>query len=130
MPQLDRIIIFTQIFWLFLIFSILYAILTHFFLPVILKSYKSRKMVIEANLQETNDLINKIEKKHSFLKDSIVKNLLLTENYVTGNLINPKFKDFDMKILVIDEKIARTCINYISYCNTQLLESIVLFSKF
>nr|YP_009445912.1 ATP synthase F0 subunit 8 [Eucheuma denticulatum]ATX68854.1 ATP synthase F0 subunit 8 [Eucheuma denticulatum] len=130
MPQLDRIIIFTQIFWLFLIFSVLYATLTHFFLPLILKSLKSRKLIIEANSKETINLISKIKAKHNLLKELLIKNLSTVENYLIENLVNSKFRNSSMEMPLVDEKIARACITHVLYCNVQSLESIVLFPKF
>nr|YP_009445885.1 ATP synthase F0 subunit 8 [Betaphycus gelatinus]ATX68826.1 ATP synthase F0 subunit 8 [Betaphycus gelatinus] len=130
MPQLDRIIIFTQIFWLFLIFFSLYAILTHFFLPWILKSLKSRKLIIETNSKETNLLIREIEIKHDSTKELLIGSLSRVEIYLSKNLVDLKSGNLDTEMLTVDEKIARACINHGLYCNTKLLDSIILFSKF
>nr|YP_009040497.1 ATP synthase F0 subunit 8 [Kappaphycus striatus]AHG98596.1 ATP synthase F0 subunit 8 [Kappaphycus striatus] len=129
MPQLDHIIIFTQIFWLFVIFSTLYAILTHFFLPLILKSFKSRRLILESNSKETNDLINKIKKKHVFLQNQLLESFLQVENHLIKNLIDSKFENFNTWVQAIDEKIAKACIDQELYCNIHLLESIILFPR-
>nr|YP_010555049.1 ATP synthase F0 subunit 8 [Kappaphycus malesianus]UYR20470.1 ATP synthase F0 subunit 8 [Kappaphycus malesianus] len=129
MPQLDRIIIFTQIFWLFVIFSTLYAILTHFFLPLILKSFKSRRLILESNSREINDLIDKIKKKHVSLQDLLLESFLLVENHLIKNLVNSKFENSSIGAQAIDEKVAKACINQELYCNIHLLESIVLLPR-
>jgi Plant ATP synthase F0 len=56
MPQLDRAIVFTQIFWLFLTFSFLYISLTHFFLPKFLQSLKARNIILTQNEIESKKI--------------------------------------------------------------------------
>nr|AMN87283.1 ATP synthase F0 subunit 8 [Pyropia endiviifolia] len=65
MPQLDRVIIFGQIFWLFLTFLAAYIIYTHFVLTNLLKIFlvrwwKLRKDTTQIVLKQrlTNFLIN------------------------------------------------------------------------
>nr|YP_010726705.1 ATP synthase F0 subunit 8 [Cystoclonium purpureum f. stellatum]WDY85192.1 ATP synthase F0 subunit 8 [Cystoclonium purpureum f. stellatum] len=130
MPQLDRIIIFPQIFWLFVIFTFLYAILTHYFLPVFLKSLKSRKKIIDINSTEILLLNNKTLNNNKLLKQQLLKNLLTLEAFLNSNFGSLDFLHLNNKIIDIDEKIGTTLINSIFYCDNMLLNSIVFYPKF
>lgn len=129
MPQLDRVIVFSQIFWLFFIFTFLYAILTHFFLPKFLKSLKSRKQIIEANNFEFLSVTTNIAKKQDLLKNILLKNLILVENSIARDFI---FRTNTSKLNTqeIDEKIITAALNASLYCNFQLLNSISFYPKF
>ena len=84
MPQLDRVVIFTQIFWLFLVFLIAYISYTHFVLSSLLKIFlirwwKLRKDITQIALKSrlTKFLINsniQLLRKIYF----VVKNVLLS----------------------------------------------------
>nr|YP_009511809.1 ATP synthase F0 subunit 8 [Gracilaria caudata]YP_010199579.1 ATP synthase F0 subunit 8 [Gracilaria caudata]AXI97686.1 ATP synthase F0 subunit 8 [Gracilaria caudata]UAD89437.1 ATP synthase F0 subunit 8 [Gracilaria caudata] len=129
MPQLDRIIVFSQIFWLFLIFSIFYAILTHYFLPKFLKSLKIRKQVIDSN---TKDVLKKTEKtlsKQGSLKKILIKDLEVTSNLLThyfSQLIKDKKK---IDTLSIDQKIGFVILNTVKFCDLKILNSIFVYPK-
>nr|YP_009490386.1 ATP synthase F0 subunit 8 [Gracilaria spinulosa]AWH62543.1 ATP synthase F0 subunit 8 [Gracilaria spinulosa] len=129
MPQLDRIIVFSQIFWLVLIFSIFYAILTHYFLPKFFKFLKIRKQVIDLNtkeiLKETENTLN----KQDLLIKILVKNLEVTSNLLAsyfGQLIKNK-KGVDT--LMIDQKIGLVILNTVKFCDFKLLNSIFIYPK-
>lgn len=49
MPQLDRVVVFTQIFWIVIFFSTTYFIITIFILPRIIKIIKIRFFFIKIN---------------------------------------------------------------------------------
>nr|YP_010199529.1 ATP synthase F0 subunit 8 [Gracilaria baiana]UAD89387.1 ATP synthase F0 subunit 8 [Gracilaria baiana] len=129
MPQLDRIIVFSQIFWLVLIFSLFYAILTHYFLPKFLKSLKIRKQVIDLN---TNEILKKTERtlnKQNLLVKILVKNLEITSNLLVsyfGQLVKGK-KSVDT--LIIDQKIGFVILNTVKFCDFKLLSSIFVYPK-
>ena len=129
MPQLDRIIVFSQIFWLFVIFSSLYAILTHYFLPRFLKSLRSRKQIINENITESLIITNSLAKKQVLMKQVLIKNLFLVENSIQNKLIPLNFNDKIINSHLIDEKIGFTSLNLSLYCDNQLLNSIFLFPK-
>ncbi len=122
MPQLDYIIIFSQIFWLFIIFTMLYILLTHFFLPKFLKSLKSRKQITEINSKEVFKTMSKFKSKQTLLKQTLLNNLLLAKSSIATNII---FKDLNKDFLIlqqIDKKISWTIFNLTTYCNNQSLE--------
>nr|YP_010199679.1 ATP synthase F0 subunit 8 [Crassiphycus crassissimus]UAD89587.1 ATP synthase F0 subunit 8 [Crassiphycus crassissimus] len=129
MPQLDRIIVFSQIFWLFVIFSIFYAVLTHYFLPKFLKSLKIRKQVIDSNTKEVLAKTEKTLIKQSSLKKILIKDLEITSNLLTryfGQLIKDKKK---IDTLLIDQKIGFVILNTVKFCDLKLLNSIFVYPK-
>nr|WCH57673.1 ATP synthase F0 subunit 8 [Hypnea sp.] len=130
MPQLDRIIIFSQIFWLFIVFSVLYAILTHFFLPLFLKSLKLRKHVIEANNLEIIKLDNKFQAKQIIIKQKLLRSLLIIEKFLNENYQFKKHLKITNQNLFIDEKIGLASINYMLYCDSIILKNILFYPKF
>ena len=71
MPQLDFIIVSSQIFWLITIFFSLYTILTHFFLPNFIKVLKTRKKLLLENTNKLIDLKNHLSKKNNFFDEII-----------------------------------------------------------
>nr|YP_009511834.1 ATP synthase F0 subunit 8 [Gracilaria ferox]AXI97711.1 ATP synthase F0 subunit 8 [Gracilaria ferox]UAD89662.1 ATP synthase F0 subunit 8 [Gracilaria ferox] len=129
MPQLDRIIVLSQIFWLVLIFSIFYAILTHYFLPKFLKSLKIRKQVIDINTKEILKKTERTLNKQGLLIKILVKNLEITSDLLVsyfGQLIKDK-KGVDT--LIIDQKISFVILNTIKFCDFKLLNSIFVYPK-
>ena len=129
MPQLDRIIIFSQIFYLFITFTSLYAIITHFFLPKFLKSLKTRKQIVEANDKEIIILNNKFDEQQILIRQTIIKSLSLIENFIKNELEFSKIDKFKSNIQLVDEKIANISLNNLLYCDTQLLNLITLLPK-
>nr|YP_010199754.1 ATP synthase F0 subunit 8 [Gracilaria isabellana]UAD89712.1 ATP synthase F0 subunit 8 [Gracilaria isabellana] len=129
MPQLDRIIIFSQIFWLVLVFSIFYVVLTHYFLPKFLKSLKIRKQVIGLN---TKEILQKTEgtlSRQNLLIKILVKNLETASDLLVsyfGQLVKAK-KGVDT--LMIDQKIGFVILNTIKFCDFKLLNSIFVYPK-
>nr|AVK39581.1 ATP synthase F0 subunit 8 [Sheathia arcuata] len=91
MPQLDRTIIFTQIFWLFLVFASLYITLIYFFLPIFLRSMKARNLVVEFNNNENNIIKTDflfiqttidatLNEQMQFIRTTLLKDLVLFSN--------------------------------------------------
>lgn len=129
MPQLDRIIVFSQIFWLFFIFSSLYVILTHHFLPKFLESLKSRKQIVNENIAESLIITNSLTEKQILLKQILLKNLFLVESSMQSKFIPLSFTKDRIGSQLIDSKIGFTSLNFSLYCDNQLLNSIYLFPK-
>lgn len=129
MPQLDRIIVFSQIFWLFLIFSLFYIVLVHYFLPKFLKSLKLRKQIIDNNTKETLDKANHTLSKQILLKKVLLKNLGIVVNILAmqSTQLTAEKKSFDTSIL--DQKISIVILNTIKFCDSKVLNSIFIYSK-
>jgi Plant ATP synthase F0 len=128
MPQLDRIIVFTQIFWLFLVFTSLYIILIYFFFPTFLRSLKARNLVIEFNNNENNSV------KIDFLLTQTIINTTLNEqvqfmkavllkDFALFNNIN----SFDLRS--IDASLLDSIFYTTMYNNEVILRNIYLNSK-
>nr|APC24935.1 ATP synthase F0 subunit 8 [Gracilariophila oryzoides] len=129
MPQLDRIIVFSQIFWLFIIFTLFYTILTHFFLPKFIKSFKIRKQIIDTNSIEISSIAENTLHKHNLLNFFLLKDLesvkaLLAQHF--SNLV--KEKNYANTSL-IDEKIGFVILNTLIYCDLQLINAIIVYPK-
>nr|YP_009546258.1 ATP synthase F0 subunit 8 [Gelidium gabrielsonii]AYO27606.1 ATP synthase F0 subunit 8 [Gelidium gabrielsonii] len=124
MPQLDRIVIFSQIFWLFVIFTVFYISLTHFFLPKFLKFLKARKKIIKVNEAEALLLIKKSTANQVKLK------LLLSNHLVDLKKIfsiNPILSVSDTRSLntkKVDKLISVMVKNSVLFCDSQILDSI------
>nr|YP_009488823.1 ATP synthase F0 subunit 8 [Grateloupia filicina]AWD77503.1 ATP synthase F0 subunit 8 [Grateloupia filicina] len=129
MPQLDRIIVFSQIFWLFIIFTTFYTVLTHFFLPRFLKALKSRKQIIEINALEVAAITEKSSSKQSSIQKVLVKDLALIKNILVNNLNATLLAKQNSHVSAIDEKIGLIVLNMVKYCDAQLLDFILLRPK-
>nr|YP_008963788.1 ATP synthase F0 subunit 8 [Grateloupia angusta]AGO19301.1 ATP synthase F0 subunit 8 [Grateloupia angusta] len=129
MPQLDRIIVFSQIFWLFIIFAIFYTILTHFFLPKFLAALKSRKQIIEVNALEVAKITEKSSLKQNLIQKVLIKDLALIKNILVNNLNVALSAKQNSNISIIDEKIGLIIFNTVKYCDAQLLSFISLRPK-
>nr|YP_010921937.1 ATP synthase F0 subunit 8 [Grateloupia turuturu]WIM51243.1 ATP synthase F0 subunit 8 [Grateloupia turuturu] len=129
MPQLDRIIVFSQIFWLFIIFTAFYTILTHFFLPKFLTALKSRKQIIEVNASEVTKITEKSILKQNLIQKVLVEDLALIKNILVNNLNAILSTKQNLNISIIDEKIALIIFNTVKYCDAQLLNFISLRPK-
>ena len=94
MPQLDPTYWFSQAFWLILVFTVLYLLISKIYLPKIKKNLDDRDNKIKEDLDEANNLKNLSEKK---IKDyeSIIEN---SKKEVTKILLDSKNKlDKDIK---------------------------------
>ena len=128
MPQLDRIIIFTQIFWLFLVFTSLYIILIYFFFPTFLRSLKARNLVIEFNNNENNNI------KTDFLLTQTIINTTLNEQ--TQFMRTVLLKDFvlfsnikSLDLRSIDVLLLDSIFYTLMYNNGVILRNIYLNCK-
>nr|YP_009546481.1 ATP synthase F0 subunit 8 [Gelidium kathyanniae]AYO27829.1 ATP synthase F0 subunit 8 [Gelidium kathyanniae] len=129
MPQLDRIIIFPQIFWLFVIFTVFYISLTHFFLPKFLKSLKARKEIIKVNEAEALLLIKKSMANQAKLKLLLLNHLSDIKKIFS---INPILNISDTRSLNtkrVDELISVMIKNSALFHDSQILDSISINVK-
>nr|YP_009944495.1 ATP synthase F0 subunit 8 [Osmundea sinicola]QFR99789.1 ATP synthase F0 subunit 8 [Osmundea sinicola] len=134
MPQLDNLIILSQIFWLILIFSIFYFIVTYYFLPKILKSIKVRKYFLEYNIYLNFRLTKKITEERKKLMDVLFKNfsdikyLIFNKIFITN--LNLKQDFLKQKYTKLTNFILIASMKSISYCNLSLLNSLKFYPLF
>lgn len=134
MPQLDNLIILSQIFWLILIFSIFYFIVTYYFLPTILKSIKVRKYFLEYNTYLNFSLTKKNIEERKKLMDILFKNFsnikyLIFNKIFTINL-NLKQDFLKQKYAKLTNFILIASVKSVSYCNLSLLNSLKFYPVF
>lgn len=130
MPQLDRVIIFPQIFWFFLIFILFYALLTHYFLPKFLVSLKLRKYILKFNYLLINNKIN----VHTSVKLKLLNQLVLHLHQINKSIyINSNYlKDIknDSKLVnsfQINRKLIKIIKNNVLFCNKNVLNLISFY---
>lgn len=128
MPQLDRSIVFTQIFWLFFVFLFLYIVLTHFFLPKFLQSFKTRNLVIEHNSNENNEITSNFLMNQVVLKDSLNEQLLFVKSTLSSNFVLFSNKNF-IDLCLTDNLLFSSIFYTILYCDSTILDKISLNSK-
>ena len=84
MPQLDQTLLFNQIFWLFFSFIYLYILFIYHILPSFLIIFKTRKHLLDQNMEKTLSLKNYLKQvnfsKKQLLLD-LVKQTELLRNY-------------------------------------------------
>ncbi len=112
MPQLDPSSYSSQVFWLIVVFSILFALVNYVFIPKIIKVNSERKKIINENIttaEKNNkiieDLNNKIEENISkaqlesekIFKVSYEKNMQFFNNEIKAQM--KIFEDKEKKIL-------------------------------
>ncbi len=104
MPQLDPKYWFSQTFWLILIFSILYLVLSKFFIPKIKDNLDNREKKIRENLEEAkefseqaNKKILQYEKEISNAKKDVIKILSDSKKQIEKNL-NKKKEQFEKEL--------------------------------
>ena len=96
MPQLDYTLLFNQIFWLFIIFIVLYIILTYHFLPIFVKIFKSRKQILRYNHVKSVEVNKNLENLKLFRRRNIL------DTYKVQQIISSITKDlkkYDKNIL-------------------------------
>jgi len=128
MPQLDRIIIFTQLFWLFFIFLVSYMVLTHFFFPLFLKSIKSRKLVVEANLKESQ-ITHETSLRNQIVFTQIVNEGLSTLKHFYSSKFLLKNTTHNLNLSFVDSMIINSTLNILLHCDQIALESIQINSR-
>nr|YP_008963212.1 ATP synthase F0 subunit 8 [Gelidium vagum]AGO19326.1 ATP synthase F0 subunit 8 [Gelidium vagum] len=124
MPQLDRIIISPQVFWLFIVFSTFYIVSTHFFLPKFLKALKSRKGIIKTNEMEVLLLTKKSIANQTELKSLLLTHLNELKEIFSKSSILSISNTKNLNTKEIDELIGLIIKNSTLFCNYQILNSI------
>lgn len=130
MPQLDRIIIFPQIFWFFIIFVFSYIILLHFFLPKFLISFKLRKYILELNSNLINNIIVEINKDQLHTLTNLTINLKKIKDSFYLNTYKVNALIFNSTLTNATQSnnyIIKIVYNNILFCNKQILNSIKLY---
>lgn len=75
MPQLDKLVFMSQLFWLVLTFLTLYIFLLKYVLPVVAKTLKVRKKQILANKTQTAEFTTQQESINAEYENIITKTL-------------------------------------------------------
>nr|YP_009515517.1 ATP synthase F0 subunit 8 [Montagnia macrospora]AVK39484.1 ATP synthase F0 subunit 8 [Montagnia macrospora] len=128
MPQLDFLIIFPQIFWMCVIFSSFYFLLTFVFLPKLILSLKLRQFILEENSRKVNaEVIEPSSKKtdsHFGLElkiRSLETNFENIKDLLESNVLFPS-RNFDSKVT----KATRFTM---LFCDSLILKNIAFFPK-
>lgn len=128
MPQLDFSIIFPQIFWLCILFTIFYFILTFYLLPNFLIALKSRHFILDENSRKLNLYNNSF----SNLKNPV--NQKLKENFdnilINFDNINFIFKNQNNSPLSsINNVLSKATVQTLFFCNSTVFKNINFYPK-
>lgn len=130
MPQLDRLIIFPQIFWFFTIFIIFYSLIIHYFLPKFLFSLKLRKYIVDFDYLIVRSNINtSANTKMKFLNQIAVDlNKINACIYLNTNNLKSILKDHKYtNPLKLNFKVLTLVKDNVLFCNQNLLNLIELY---
>ena len=117
MPQLDPTYWASQVFWLVLIFTTLYLILSNLFIPDIKNSIDNRENKIKDDLDEAQELKNSAEEKLKEYEQSIEDakkdvQKIIFESKIKLNLeIQSKKKEFEKEIEIEIENAEKEIVN-------------------
>ncbi len=90
MPQLDPTWFASQLFWLFVTFSILYLLLSRLALPPLQHIITSRKATIDNDLSVAQELKQKAELSKQSYEETLVKSRASAQALITEAEINSK----------------------------------------
>lgn len=124
MPQLDLVILFSQIFWLAFSFILLYIVVLYYFLPLFLKSIKSRILLLEYNVSKANYFQNSFSERSELLKKLVYNSLQSVKNTTLTMLSKPSNVEFVSIQQAMDKLVGRALWNIVLYCNLNLLKNI------
>lgn len=96
MPQLDYILIPSQIFWFVIIFVSLYIIIICFFLPKISRIFKIRKFICKKNFQEIKQIYDVLKIVKSFRREKVINCLQVFKFLVSNQLLLKEYSLFDL----------------------------------
>ena len=132
MPQLDLAIGFSQIFWLIIVFIIIYVLVIHYILPLYIKAFKSRKLLLELSKVKCQKLDLDFTKFKIYVDNLLENKLSLANQFFCKdfkNLIfNSRSLNFESKYL--DNLHTRFLVSNTLYSNKEVLDSILLNTKF
>nr|YP_010338951.1 ATP synthase F0 subunit 8 [Pseudoerythrocladia kornmannii]UNJ19023.1 ATP synthase F0 subunit 8 [Pseudoerythrocladia kornmannii] len=114
MPQLDSSIIFTQLFWLIIIFSLFYGSFLNILLPLIVKTLKLRNNLTELH-QETKRKVNL--KWTQFLSNYMVNLINCLNVCKTHGMNKPMYLS---KVVQVDKNI-----NFLKKVNSLFMYNII-----
>nr|YP_008994224.1 ATP synthase F0 subunit 8 [Rhodymenia pseudopalmata]AGO19276.1 ATP synthase F0 subunit 8 [Rhodymenia pseudopalmata] len=129
MPQLDFTIVFSQIFWLFVIFTTFYTILTHFFLPKFLISIKSRKQIVDLNYTKVLESQKKMTDRQNLIQSNLINGLSSVRNSINSSWFSILKTNQNINLASVDERIGSVIFNTTKYCGAELLSYIFLYPK-
>ena len=125
MPQLDNLIVLPQTFWLILIFTSFYFAITFFFLPILIRTSRSKKYLLEHNRTSNLNLLSDILSKNKNLTNNLNKSFDKIRTLLFGKVLdtntNFKQKPFKQKYTRLTTLLLVASIKSASYCNTPLL---------
>lgn len=131
MPQLDNLIVLPQIFWLIFVFTLFYFLITFYFLPILVKSIKSRKYFLEHNNKLNSVLLKQVFDKRKNLISILSKDFFTIKNLMFGQILSTKssikYEPFKKKYIKLVDLILFASINSVFYCNTNLLSSLKFY---
>nr|YP_011017818.1 ATP synthase F0 subunit 8 [Campylaephora sungminbooi]WQF69664.1 ATP synthase F0 subunit 8 [Campylaephora sungminbooi] len=128
MPQLDFSIIFTQIFWLCILFSFFYFILVFYLLPNFLVSLKLRKFILEENGVKLSSVSSSIFENKNLFKKNI--NSQLESLYVNFESIDSTLKNSqNFSSNNIDSKLIKSTSQVILFCDSIIFKNICFYPK-
>nr|YP_009138141.1 ATP synthase F0 subunit 8 [Calliarthron tuberculosum]AKG26271.1 ATP synthase F0 subunit 8 [Calliarthron tuberculosum] len=130
MPQLDFTIAFPQIFSLFFTFFLLYGTITHFFLPIFVKSLKTRKNIIIENNNLMDNLRTKLLLKQNFVTSLLIKNILNIKQVLVNNILPVYIINSSFDFSSVNHKLAKALYHNTVYYDINILDSIILKPKF
>lgn len=103
-------------------------VLTHFFLPLFLKSIKSRKLVVEANLKESQ-ITHETSLRNQIVFTQIVNEGLSTLKHFYSSKFLLKNTTHDLNLSFVDSMIIDSTLSILLHCDQIALESIQINSR-
>jgi hypothetical protein len=86
MPQLDFITMFSQLFWLFVIFLIFYVIVSKNLLPAITQVKKVRLKRLKQGNEQLSELTNEQKRVTSVYEESVLQCLSESRNFLNATV--------------------------------------------
>lgn len=125
MPQFDKIILFSQVYWLTILFFILYSLITQMYLPRLSLVFKIRRMILQELFGSSSNLFLVCLKSN--LRSLFVSTMLLSS--ILSSMQNIFALDNDTKGSVVSdiESLVKCYLDI--YLNVPTSGSTVLASK-
>lgn len=130
MPQLDFNITFPQIFWLLIVFTTVYSILVHYFLPNFIKLNKSRKDIVSTNQNTMILLKNSFTEKQLFIEGIIRNNFFELKSVLEKEFPALLFNKIKTTPEFFDFKLANVLYYNTMYYDVTILNSVPLKPNF
>ena len=112
-------------------FSFFYFLVTYYFLPILIKSIKSKKYFLTHNYELNLNLISNIFEKRKYLMSILFKNFSEVKNLIFGKILNTEGKfnhdPLKNKYKNLINILLTASINSIFYCNDSVLKSLRFF---